>query len=209
MTTPAYEIAYFPLRGRAEPIRLLLALAGQPFVDRRVAGPDWASLKPESPLGQMPILFETQDGRTRQIPQSAAILRHLARRHGLYGSTEAEALACDVLAETCLDLRSALSPLQFGATAKDPELKARFGTETLPVHLGRLGRLLANGPGSGFFVGVAPTWADLVAFDSLEAVITLFPDGLAGQPELAAFVERLRALPALQPYLAERGTMGR
>ena len=208
MSAPHYALYYFPLRGRAEPIRLLLHLAGQAFEDHRIAGPDWAALKPESPLGQMPFLVESDASGTRRIPQSLSILRHLARRYDLYGKDAAAALACDVLVDTCSDLRTSLSPLQFGASAKDPELRARYGQETLPTHLRRLARLHAQGPG-GFFVGEGPTWADLLAFDSLEAVLALFPEALADQPELAGFVARVRALPALLAYLAERAAAGR
>ena len=43
---PTYKVTYFPFRGRAEVIRMLLKLAGQDFEDIVVEFSDWAQLKP-------------------------------------------------------------------------------------------------------------------------------------------------------------------
>lgn len=41
-----YELTYFEMRGRAEPIRLLFALADVPYRDKRVKHKDFSELKP-------------------------------------------------------------------------------------------------------------------------------------------------------------------
>ena len=38
---PKYKLTYFPIRGRAEPIRILFALAGVEFEDIRVGPKEW------------------------------------------------------------------------------------------------------------------------------------------------------------------------
>lgn len=196
-----YEVVYFDIRGRAEPIRLLLALAGQPFTDTRLDRDGWGRRKGETPLGQVPVLIERDGDQERQIPQSQAILRHLARVHGLYGQTEAEQTAADVLAETAADLRVQVTPLLFGPQSKDPAAKERFATEGLPVHLDRLARLLRRGPAAGFFVAATPTWADVVAFDGLRTLLELWPGCLDPHPELLGFYERMGRVPALASAL--------
>ena len=53
------------------------------------------------PYGMLPVLEE--DGKP--ISQSNAIARYLARKYGLTGSNEWEAMQCDVLVDTLGDLR--------------------------------------------------------------------------------------------------------
>ena len=44
-TMPVYKIHYFNNRGRAETIRMILALKEQQFTDRRVSPEDWPVVK--------------------------------------------------------------------------------------------------------------------------------------------------------------------
>ena len=84
--SPQYELLYFPIRARAEHVRLLFHFSGTPFVDTGVT--DWPSLKAKTPLGQLPIPDRSQrgDGEAELVlPQSQAIVRHLARKLNLYG----------------------------------------------------------------------------------------------------------------------------
>ena len=78
------KLTYFGIGGRAEPIRALLHFANHEFEDNRVSQDDFATLKASLPLGSLPVWEE--DGET--IAQSAAILRMLGIRYGMY-STEA------------------------------------------------------------------------------------------------------------------------
>ena len=45
---PKYVLTYFNGRGRAETIRLLFAVAGVSYEDKRVEFPQWPELKPRS-----------------------------------------------------------------------------------------------------------------------------------------------------------------
>jgi hypothetical protein len=51
-----YSLHYFNGRGRAEAIRLILTQAGQEFEDHRHSSDEWAKLKSQMPLGQIPVL---------------------------------------------------------------------------------------------------------------------------------------------------------
>merc|ERR1712113_536834 len=58
---PNVKLTYFNLRARGEPCRLLLAYGGIKYEDNRIAPPwdptsTWASLKPTTPFGQLPVL---------------------------------------------------------------------------------------------------------------------------------------------------------
>lgn len=198
----AYEVVYFETRGQAEPVRLLLALAGQPFTDTR-------SRLEASPRqldsdgfgwGAKPWLVEIREGERSVVAGTWVILRHLARVHGLYGATEAEHVACDRVVETVIGLRTT-GPVRFVPTTRDPAVRDRF-REAIWPHLQRLHQHLSAGD---WFVGAAPTWADVVAFDTLDVLIETFDRSvLADLPELLTFVDRMSAVPEIGRYLATR-----
>lgn len=43
---PKFVLHYFDARGRGEPARLLFAVAGIPFQDRRISQEEWPTIKP-------------------------------------------------------------------------------------------------------------------------------------------------------------------
>jgi len=100
-------------------IRMLLADAGADFTDSAVT--DWPSLKPTTPFGQLPILIETHaDGTQTLIPQSMAIMRHLARVFNRYGSTNAEQTRCDYLADEFADWGGQICTYRVLPQAEEP-----------------------------------------------------------------------------------------
>ena len=204
-TTPKYEVLYFPIRGRAEQIRLLLALTGTQFTDTGVA--DWPNLKPKTPLGQLPLLIDRSGAEEFVIPQSAAIMRHLARSLGAYGDSEREAVLADVLADTVQDIRAKFVPIAFAARYNPPaDTVAKYWSEVLPHNVQLLEKLLSRStkPEAGFFAGARPTYADIMVFDLLDGHVTMRPSCLDGSAALKAFMARIAARPALAHYRATR-----
>ncbi|KAL1285945.1 Glutathione S-transferase [Trichinella pseudospiralis] len=113
---PKYKLAYFAIRGLAEPIRLLLHDQKVNFEDERFDKKDWPEIKPKMLFGQVPCLYEDD----KPIVQSGAIMRHLGRRFGLYGNAD-EMTYVDV-----------------------DEAKCKFVNEVLPVELARFEKLLTG-----------------------------------------------------------------
>lgn len=202
--TTTYTLKYFDARGRAEPIRLLFALAGVAFEDVGF-GPTWPEEKPKTPLGQLPYLVEKTGDVSRAIPQSMAIIRHLARVHGFYGKDENECLAADIAADTVNDLRAAFSMLRYSPAWADEAAKAKFASDVAPLHLARLEKLLGDGK---FYAGSEPLFCDMLAFDALDGLVHFWPEILANHASLRSFVGRVRELPQLQSYLASRRPAG-
>ena len=109
-THPKFELIYFPIHGRAEVLRLTFALAQAEFTDVPVT--DWMTLKPQMPLGQVPVLKETHGDESWMIPQSGAIIRHLGRVLHLYGQNEREHTICDYVLESAMDWRAKFMPVE-------------------------------------------------------------------------------------------------
>jgi glutathione S-transferase len=199
-----YELLYFPIHGRAEVLRLTFALAQVEFVD--VAVTDWATLKPQTPLGQVPVLKETTGDTVFQIPQSAAILRHLGRVFQLYGANEREHTIVDYVLESAIDWRSKFTPVAYArmyGTAQ--QVVDKYYNEDLPHHLRLMNLLLASSAKTGsFFAGNTPTIADIAVWDCLDAHLSKNPKVLENHAPLHDFYERVKALPGVAAHLSRR-----
>uniref|UniRef100_A0A7N5JPY5 glutathione transferase n=1 Tax=Ailuropoda melanoleuca TaxID=9646 RepID=A0A7N5JPY5_AILME len=123
-----YTLTYFPVRGRGEAIRMLLADQGQEWTEDVVNGEIWkkGDLKKLCAFGQLPRF---QDGNFI-LHQSNAILRHLARNHGLYGEDAKEAALLDMVNDGVEDLRNKYARLIYQNYESDYNL-----LDILHVHL--------------------------------------------------------------------------
>jgi len=200
---PAYELIYFALRGRGEMIRLLFHATKTPFKDTLIESSNWASMKSTMPLGQLPVLIETVDGVKHEIPQSFAILRHLARRHGLYGSNEEERIRIDVVSDTIGEWRA-----KFGAVFRDKEKCIEYFNNDLPKGLALMEKLLGSSTSqNGYFVSDKLSYADIVAFDSLDTLMNYKPAVYKDFAKLTKFLETIRNHENLKAYIAGRKKM--
>eukprot|EP00879_Flechtneria_rotunda_P002070 GHRR01002249.1.p1 GENE.GHRR01002249.1~~GHRR01002249.1.p1 ORF type:complete len:355 (+),score=120.99 GHRR01002249.1:291-1355(+) len=139
---------YFPTRGRAEPIRLALALVKQPWFEPPV-GPLAALVRHQLdsyPFRQMPRFVDEVNAKV-DIVQSMAILRHLGRKYGLYGSAGdlEESAAVDMILDAVTELRAKLK-----AVVVDEELTPKAVSRFTNTVLGTEQELLASDePGPG------------------------------------------------------------
>ncbi|KAF6264736.1 hypothetical protein COO60DRAFT_17832 [Scenedesmus sp. NREL 46B-D3] len=150
---------YYPVRGRAEPIRLVLALMQQPWFEppveslHRLVRRDLDSY----PFRQMPRFVDEVNAKV-DLVQSMAILRYLGRKYKLYGCGDMEETAAiDMVLDAVSELREKIknvwvvSKLEPAAVqryvssvlAREAELLA--STESGPG-LACLERLLAGPP---------------------------------------------------------------
>ncbi|XP_075698392.1 glutathione S-transferase P 2-like [Rhinoderma darwinii] len=197
-----YTVTYFPVRGRAEAIRLLLADQGASWTDDEVKMEDWTAgirdLKKNAVFGQVPRF---QDGDF-VLYQSCTILRYLARKYGLSGSNEQEISIIEMINDGVEDLR--LKYYIFLFLEKEAN-KEKFLAE-LATQLGHFERILSNNSkGQKFLVGDQITYADYNLLDTLQCNLDLSPTCLSGYPLLSGYVERLLKRPKLSAYLQSEG----
>ncbi|XP_073444455.1 glutathione S-transferase P 1-like [Dendrobates tinctorius] len=194
---PEYTITYFNVRGRCEAMRMLMADQGAEWKEEVVTHDTWlkGELKSKAVFGQLPGF---KDGDLT-LYQSNAILRHLARNHGLYGKNNREATLIDMVNDGVEDLRIKYARLiyQNYENGKDEYIKA------LAAEVGHFECLLAsNDEGKGFIVGGEISFADYNLVDLLRNHLVLAPDCLSGSPLLSAYVKRISSRPKLEAYLS-------
>jgi len=203
-----YEVLYFHLRGRAEAIRLALAAAKQPLHENSLTFPEWAQIKPTTLLGSLPILTYTKpNGDKMVVPQSAAILRHLARKFGLYGQTDDDMTRVDYIVDSVMEFRDKFMGVAykrfFGKVDPDPEIE--YFKSFAPGHLDVLTKFVEQSPSkNGYLAADTLTIADLVAFDALQCLTQVKPSALAHHPKLVKFIETVSAHENLKAYLGSR-----
>jgi glutathione S-transferase len=188
-----YKLVYFPVRGRAQATRYMCLDNGIALEEQVVQGTDWPAMKPTVVFGQLPVLF---DG-TFEVAQSNAILRHIARKHSLYGKDDIEATLIDMINDSQEDAR--LSYLRLIYQQYDTEKENYI--KSLPEKLALFEKVLGkNNGGSGFFVGAKASFLDYTMFDLLDNLSLLSAGCLDAFPLLKAYHTRMAARPKLAEY---------
>uniref|UniRef100_A0A8C8K1U7 Glutathione S-transferase n=1 Tax=Oncorhynchus tshawytscha TaxID=74940 RepID=A0A8C8K1U7_ONCTS len=187
-------LTYFPVRGRAEVIRVMLKDQGAEFDEKVITMEMWkeSTLKASCLFGQLPI-FEDGD---LTLYQTNAIRRHLARKLGLYGKDQREAALIDMMDEAIQDLLNKYIKLMF---EKDDSGKEGY-LKALPTDLKPFEKTLSGDKGS-FLVGDKPSFADYSLFEVLLNHLVLCSSCLDTFPSLKSFVEKMSARPKIKTFL--------
>ena len=207
---PKVKLMYFNIDGLGEPIRLALAQAGVPFDDHRFKEGEFATIKPTLAFGQVPCLVV--DGR--EIVQTASILRYVGKvldgTGTLYPADAAVAQRVDAMMDQTKDMMTGRMAHKyrerFGFGSLDDkavaEVEAAWFATTLPRHLAFFEKALAES-GTGWLVGSrTPTAADFLVGCQLRAFEKTCADKVTMPAALAAYTERLFALPAVAKFKA-------
>lgn len=220
------KLEYFGIHGAGEKVRLALALTGTPFDDERISFDAWGKRKTTAKYGQLPIL--TVDGT--EMYQSDAMLRYVGAHCGdgaLYPLSDPamlfkidEALGlCDDFArawQPCvyISMRPTVYgyPADWAADEKSATIKAMresFVADSLPRLLGYLAGMI-EAHGGAFLCGPSPTIADLrllpqLRYFQLGKADHIDKAVLDAYPPIAAWVERVMALPAVRAWYAVEG----
>ncbi|KAF2369025.1 Glutathione S-transferase C-terminal [Trinorchestia longiramus] len=201
-STPEYRLEYFNLRGRAEPIRWILAVVEQPYQDIRFdKEAEWPKKKSDTPYGKLPVLYA--DGRP--LSQSVAICRYLGVCHGFASSDPWMAAVGDEVVDAVHDLLPQAAQIVYAKLANDPEkakrLAAEFYTSTLPPVLRELEKRLAQTP---YFCGDEMTWVDVFTSCYLSQLSSQHKDCLDSAPKIRDLLSKVTSKPALKKWLEER-----
>ncbi|KAK0404810.1 hypothetical protein QR680_017642 [Steinernema hermaphroditum] len=196
-----YELVYIDIRGLAEMMRLLLADQGIAFTEERIGDLEkWKQMKAGFAFGQVPCLKEGD----KALVQTGAIMRHLARKHNLYGKTEEEQTYADMFFECIRDIHVKYVTLIYYEYDVEGK-KEKYIGEDLPQFLGQLEKLfVSHQNGEKFVLGETLSFVDYALFEELDIHLILDPHALDKFPALKAFHGRFGARPSLKEYLEKR-----
>ncbi|CAH1248718.1 HPGDS [Branchiostoma lanceolatum] len=196
---PTYKLTYFKSRGRAEISRLLFAAGGVKYEDVRVDEEQWQQLKPQTPMGHLPIL--EVDGT--MICQSKAIARLIAKDIGMAGKTPLEQAQADMICDSLEEFgEKMLLFLREKDENKKEELKKEFEEKTLPAALDQFEKLASA---EGYFAGNSLTWADVNFFAIYNFIDILMPgDHLKRYVNLNKVMGNVSSNPGIAKWLKER-----
>jgi glutathione S-transferase len=191
------RLTYFDIRGRAEPIRLLLADHGVDYDDIRVTPREFQAIKHRTPFGQLPIWEESG----HLIAQSRVILWHLAEAHlepardaqDRIRRGEAEAAVHELferVVRLCWSRSFAEDQPIFAA-----QVLGRF-LPALDAHLGRGGAI--------YWGGDEPAVADYMAWNLLDDLRRLAPDAVPANRRLQRLWETFGERPQIAAYVAQQ-----
>jgi len=201
------KLTYWPKRGRAEQVRLILSLLGLEWEERNFDqdSPEHHAMQALGPAGglmfaSVPLLEDGDFG----LVQGPVILGYLARRQGLVDPTDLQSSSrADAIAWGAEDLRMAYF-LLFGMGAERKQrtfLTGRFRQRWLPAFEG----LLALNSNDRFFVGDGFTQADVAVWDVLDSLVTWVPgsrEAISEHPRVHAWFEAFASEPRIAAYLA-------
>ncbi|KAI0983908.1 hypothetical protein GJ496_009878 [Pomphorhynchus laevis] len=201
------KLTYFNICGKAEPARLVLAAGNVPYKYVGINFHDWGKIKPSTPLGQLPILEFTLNGKPMVMPQSVAITKYLAKEHNLDGKNNLESALIDVVVQTVLEIFDFYYDVLYHLSEEDkikqmPILK----DERIPQTISKLKQLMDMYNPSGktpYFVGDQLTLADLFVFYALDQFSKINPniaeecdevikknwDAVANTPSIAEYMK--------------------
>lgn len=190
-------LVYFDIRGRAEPIRMILSFLGVEFNETRVTLAQWEKSPLATPFGRMPVYREGP----LEIPETYAIMNYIGRKHDLCGVREVDWIRSDVTAEAWRDYGNRIANL-FGAKSTPDAARKKFLIEEQPALLADLeSYYLQNEPDSGYWAGESITVGDFAAFHMVEGLERQSSNTLANFPALVAFYEFFAAQPRIKEYL--------
>jgi len=155
------KLVYWPIHGRALPIRLAAAVGKVPLEDELISFQEWPSIKETFPFGSIPVL-KTDFG---VLAQSNAILSYIGKQGGLYPKDPAAAARVDEILNFIEDITNIIVPsLREQDQEKRLALRKVLAEETFPKLFGYLERYHDNLKNPKYLTSNELTVADLKFF---------------------------------------------
>ncbi|KNE56558.1 hypothetical protein AMAG_02356 [Allomyces macrogynus ATCC 38327] len=172
----SFTVYYWPGKGRAENVRLILEAAGVPYENKYPS--DWPAEKPTLPFGQLPALI-INDEKTKQtttLAQSAAIVRFLARKFNLVAEDPLAAAIADSVWEHTIEVSNKIIRLVWLTPKEEkPAEIEKFKQEVVPGFIKAQTAILEKNGNNGIYAGNKLTYVEIAAYNAIDELNTLIP----------------------------------
>jgi len=198
---PVYKFIHFDARFRGESCRWVLSYAGVAWQDIR------------NPLALFPTLgaqLPVLEANGKNLTQSSAIARYIAKRHGFAGvdlweQAQVDALVDYIVIDAIDGFRNYLTAVLTGDKAKAAAAKDAFtNVQAVPVLQNLERQLSGNRNGDGFFFGHNVTFADIIVVNFVDEIVRLKSTVLEPYPKLTGLRQRVHELKGIRQWLARR-----
>ncbi|KAA0198117.1 Allergen Aca s 8 [Fasciolopsis buskii] len=132
------------------------------------------------------------------ITQSLAILRYIADKHGMIGSTPEERARVSMIEGAAVDLRNGLSRISYDSRFN--ELKEGYLND-LPTTLQIWSKFLGA---NQYLRGSSVSHVDFMVYEALDVIRYLDPHCLDKFSNLQQFMSRIEALPSIKAYMESK-----
>lgn len=197
------ELAYWPIKGLAEPIRWVLAYAGKQYKDVEITDWDkWCAEKNSLGL-DFPNLPYLIDGETR-LTESKAIAWYLAATYkpDLLGKNATEQAKVHMLRGVFSDINEPIGEALYHKTESTQKAVEALASSTVVDKLAYLEKFLGD---KHYFLGDTPSLADIefsLVLYRIQAVIRTHKTSnpLEKTPHLVALAHRVQQLSGIKEY---------
>eukprot|EP01016_Furgasonia_blochmanni_P004324 TRINITY_DN11678_c0_g1_i1.p1 TRINITY_DN11678_c0_g1~~TRINITY_DN11678_c0_g1_i1.p1 ORF type:complete len:217 (+),score=15.99 TRINITY_DN11678_c0_g1_i1:167-817(+) len=192
-------LAYWPSRGRAEPIRLLLSFTGLAWAQKKYFDQnEWFAGEKQSMKAMFPNLPYIIDGGVA-VTQMDGIVEYIcqrAKRQDLLGKSAPDKIAFTQIRSVIADLKE-----QILGAAGDPSGRAAVDTALKEKVIPGLARLESFMVGKSYLIGSYMTYLDIQMYDLMDLVSMIDFSYLASFPNLRMLYGKIRSEPAVEQYL--------
>ena len=203
MSSNKLKLVYYPIHGRALPIRLAFAVSGIEYENVFIPFAEWTQKKQTIPGGVIPVL-EVGD---KVLGQSNAILNYVCGLAGLVPADPFQRAQVDEVLCSLEDYTSFISPsMREPDQEKKMAMRKDIAETKLPPVLNHLEEFVAKHGKNGFAIGDKLSAADFKLFQFfwwlksglLDGIPTTIFDPL---PHLVAFYDTFANIPAVKHHL--------
>merc|ERR1711915_895273 len=200
-STEMAKFGYWNIQGLGQPCRIALHYTGVEVEDtvwEIQKRNEWVAAKGANEWGlDFPNLPYYSDGEVK-LTQSDAILRHLGRKNGLYGCSDADTAMVDMLIDTAKDIKMGLIlPNVLMKSLNEPGKKEEV-CKNQDAKFKQVSDFLGS---KSFLMGNSVTIADFALYDALKWYHELDGGLVSKYKNIMDYIERFQALPKVQSFL--------
>ncbi|KAH7720958.1 GST-36 protein [Aphelenchoides avenae] len=203
-----YKLYYTTLRGRAEPIRMILHYAKQTFEE--VQFPLGVQGAMDSmPFKMVPVLEVTKENdEVLTLAQTTAILRYVGKKFGLFADSLDDQAICDMYAEFIQDCIMMSYRILWTLVGREPVEKTEEHRQAtyLPMvkMFGERVEKQMEKAGTGYLAGNKLTWADVMIACFVDMFSMPDKEAFSAYPRIEKHRRMVFDVPAIKEYIATR-----